>query len=37
MSKKSNNIGYEDTTYDLVDNWDYKKKEVLKKNYKLEI
>ncbi len=31
MSKKSTNIGYDDTSYDTIDNWDYKKKRTFKK------
>lgn len=31
MSKKSTNIGYDDTSYDTINNWDYKKKRTFKK------
>ena len=32
----SNNIGYNDTSYDIIDNWDYKKKRpFIKKNLKV--
>jgi len=36
MSKKSINIGYDDTSYDLNDNWNYKKKRIFKKK-KLQV
>ena len=36
MSKKSINIGYNDTSYDLNDNWNYKKKRIFKKK-KLQV
>ena len=36
MSKKTINIGYNDTSYDLNDNWDYKKKRIFKKK-KLQV
>ena len=31
MSKKTIKIGYDDSSYDINDNWDYKKKKHLKK------